>query len=306
MDHRSSLVDVEGIENPSGRPGHHMRSAVVDVDFFEALEQPILAGRDFDRADAGSSAKAAIVNSVFVERLLGGEDPIGRRLRLVRRNSAQEEPWLEIVGVVGHLGINMVNPEGDVGVYVPAAPGAIYPMRLAIRVTGDPESFVPTVRELVEEVDPTAMLSEPVRLSDIYQGDWYLVLLVAAGLAVLVVVLVVLAASGIFAMVSFSVSERTREIGIRNALGASRRRLALTILRRSLWQIGIGALIGTPLAWRVFLEFQEFNGGASSGMAFVRALVCGVSVVLLIGLFSCLAPARRALRIDPSEALRSE
>jgi hypothetical protein len=310
MDHRSRLIDVEGIESSSGKPGRYMRTAVVDVEFFEALDQPILAGRDFDRADVGEPLKAVIVNTEFVERILGGENPIGRRLRLLERAGlsvrGQDAPWAEIVGVVGHLGMNIVNPEGEIGVYLPAAPGAIYPMRLGIHLSGAPESFVPTLRELVEEVDPAAVLAEPVRLSEVYQGDWYLVMLIAGGLAVLVVVLVALAASGIFAMVSFSVSERTREIGIRNALGASRRSLALTILRRSLWQIGIGALIGTPLAWRAFLEFQELSGGASGGMAFVWALACSVSVVLVIGLFSCLAPARRALRIDPSEALRSE
>lgn len=162
------------------------------------------------------------------------------------------------------------------------------------------------LRELVAEVDPTAVLAPPVVLSEVYQGDWYLQLGIVGGLGLLVVVLVALAASGIYAMMSFSVSERTREIGIRTALGAGRGSVVVTILRRSLLQIGVGALVGVPLAGRLFFAVQEDGGRTSAGSAFLWALAFGVGVVTLVGLFSCLAPARRVLSIQPSEALRAE
>ena len=158
-----------------------------------------------------------------------------------------ESPWHEIIGVVGHLGINIVNPEGDVGVYLPVSPGGIYPLQLGLHIGASPESFTPRLREIAAEVNPDAILGTPTRLSRIYQGDWYLMVAVTGGLGLLVVILIALAASGIYAIMSFSVSERTREIGIRTALGTPRRSLVITVLRRSLAQIGAGALLGMPM-----------------------------------------------------------
>ena len=130
-------------------------------------------------------------------------------------------------------------------------------------------------------------------LSDVYQGDWYLMVAVAGGLALLVGVLLAMAIIGIYAMLSFSVSERTREIGIRSALGASKLALVSAILRRSLVQIGLGALIGLPVAGLVVFELTGKAGQARSpvGMAAVGALGLAAGVVLIVGVFSCLAPA---------------
>jgi hypothetical protein len=200
-----------------------------------------------------------------------------------------------------------VNPEGDAGLYVPAAPGDIYPVQLGIHVGEDATSLAPRVREIALEVDPNVILGPPVALADVHQGDWYIMLLVTGGLALLVVILVALAASGIYAIMSFAVSERTREIGIRTALGARRSSIVFTILRRSLTQIGLGALLGMPLAARIFLEFQEWtDDSASASRAVLLALALAVCTVTLVGLLSCVGPTRRALGIEPSEALRAD
>jgi len=207
--------------------------------------------------------------------------------------------------VVGHLGVNLVNPDGDHAVYVLGAPGAIAPLRFGIHLAGEPEAFAPRLREIVAEVDRSLILADPVPLSDVYQGDWYLMLLVSGGLALLVVFLVALAASGIYAMMSFSVSERTREIGIRTALGAKRMGLVMTVARRSLMQIGIGALVGLPLAARLFYELHTVSEGRPSAVGSVAAgLALAAAVVTVVALFSCVAPVRRALSIQPNEALR--
>lgn len=130
---------------------------------------------------------------------------------------------------------------------------------------------------------------------------------VIAGLGLLVGILVALAASGIYAMMSFSVSERTREIGIRTALGASRRELVLTIMRRSLVQLGVGGLLGIPLAtWLVGQIADDGAGVAATGGAVLVSIGLALGVVALVAVLSCAAPTRRALGIEANEALRAE
>ena len=122
----------------------------------------------------------------------------------------------------------------------------------------------------------------------------------ALGAVVLLGILLLLAASGIYAIMSFSVVERTREIGIRLSLGARSGSIAFTVLRRALMQLGLGVLFGMPLAAWLFLELQAGSTAQASG----TALAVGVGVVVLIGSVACTAPTLRALRITPTEAMR--
>jgi putative ABC transport system permease protein len=307
MDHEALGVDVEGGTafddlDLFDRLNRFVATAKVDVDFFAALDQPILVGRDFDRADLVDDARPVIVNTSFVDRLLDGRNPIGRRIRLLTGRDDEEAPWHEIVGVVKPLGTNLALPEYDQAIYLPAAPGEIYPLRLAVHLDGSPEAFTPRLRQIVNEIDPGAVIVEPAALNRVYPGEWYLVVATTTGIAILVVILMAMAASGIYAIMSFAVSERTREIGIMIALGAKRGSIVLKVARRSLVQIGLGALLGMPLAGWLF-QVAEMGDGAtdvSVGVAFGTA----VAVVGLIGLLSCLSPMRRALRIEPTEALR--
>lgn len=307
MDHRAVPVEVEGIERAGDFPGWWVRSARVDIDFFEGLGHHALVGRSFDAADLETPVRPVIVNTVFVDRILAGQDAVGRRLRILRSSPGTEGPWMEIVGVVGHLGVSMVNPQGAEAVYLPAAPGEIQPIQVGIRVANGPETLAPRLRDIVAEVDPTAVVGSPVLLSDVRQGDWYIMVAIAAGLGLLVGVLVVLAVSGIYAIMSFSVSERTREIGIRRALGAPRQLIVATILRRSLIQIGLGALIGLPFAARVYYEFGgSIPGETSPIVAALVATSLAAGMVTVVAVLSCLVPMRRVLAVRASEALRAE
>ena len=258
MDHRSRVVEVDGAPPlGEGGRGRWVRVARIDADFFQQLGAPILLGRDFDRADTEVEVRPVIVNSLFVEELLAGDEPIGRRVRFPTSREGADAPWHEIVGVVEHLGVNTVSRNGDPGVYFVAPRGGIHPVQVGIRVGPNPLGYAPRLREIVAEVDPTAIVGTPVPLGRVQQGDWYLSIGITAGIVLLVGVLVVLAASGIHAIMAFSVSERTREIGIRSALGAGRHALLRTILRRALVQLGAGALLGVPLAAWFLLQFQD-------------------------------------------------
>ena len=305
MEHQSAPFEVDGVDHSPDAPQQWVRMAHVDVGFFEALGHRVVTGRDFTNADLESGRRTAIVNTAFVTRALEGKDVIGRRVRFPARKGT-EPAWYEIVGVVGHLGVNMVNAEKGAAVYLPASPGSINPMWIGIHANVAPLSFVPRIREIMDKVAPDFVMGEVTVLSEVHQGDWYLIVGVAAGLIVLVGVLVALAASGIYAMLSLSVSERTREIGIRTALGAQRRAVVLMILKRSLVQIGIGALFGLPLAARVVHLTIGSTAGQSPLMSVLLAVGLAASLVLIVGVISCTIPTRRVLAVEATEAMRSD
>jgi predicted permease len=304
MEHRSVPFEVDGVDRSADAPRQWVRMARVDVGFFEALGRHVVTGRDFTRADLDSSRRTVIVNTAFVTHALDGKSFVGRRVRLARSDA--DSAWYDIVGVVEHLGVNMVNADKGAAVYLPAAPGSINPMWLGIHATVSPMSLAPRVRAIAARVAPDFAMGEVTVLSNVHQGDWYLMIGVATGLLVLVGVLIALAASGIYAMLSLSVSERTREIGIRTALGAQRHAVVLMILRRSLVQMGIGALLGLPIAARVVHLTVGSTGNQSPLTSTLMALGMAAGLVLVVGAISCTIPTRRVLAVEASEAMRAD
>jgi hypothetical protein len=202
--------------------------------------------------------------------------------------------------------VNIVNPDRGEAVYLPAALGTINPMQLAVHAAVPPATLTGRVRELATAVDPELVMGKTAVLSDVRQGDWYLVMGVAAGLVVLVGVLIALATSGLYAMLSLSVSERTREIGIRAALGASRYALLMTILKRSLVQIALGAAIGLPIAARSVFELTATSTGGAGWQSMGVGLGLSAGIVALVALSSCLVPTRRILAIEAREAMHAD
>jgi predicted permease len=310
MEHRSRPYELEGVERGQDAPLRWTRVARVDVDYLGALGTPISSGRDFTRSDVIDGSHVAIVNTAFVQRALEGKDPIGRRVRFPTTSNsgnAENSAWYEIVGVVGPLGVNVLNPDRGEAVYLPAALGTINPMQIAVHTAMPPANLTGRVRELAMAVDPELVMGKASPLSDVRQGDWYLVMGLAGGLIALVGVLIALATSGLYAMLSLSVSERTREIGIRSALGASRQKLLMTILKRTVVQIGLGALIGLPIAARAVFELTGTHDATGSALQSTAAgLGLSAGIVLLVALSSCLVPTRRILAIQASEAMRAE
>jgi len=307
MDHRSRPYELGNADASSEDNSRWVRSVNADVNYFTALDAPMLQGRNFERSDADSGARVIIVNTAFVTQALGGGEAIGRRVRFPSNANASEAQWYEIIGVVGHLGVNVMNAERGEAVYVPAAPGRLNPVRIAVRSATPPAQFIGRAREIARDVNPDIVIEKAAVLSDLRQADWYLVMGVALGLIVLATVLIALATSGLYAMLSLAVSERTREIGIRSALGASRRSLLLTILKRPLMQMGFGALLGLPLAARFVFELSTTPGGDGSTVGAVGvALALTLGIVLFVALSSCLVPMRRILGIEASVAMRAE
>jgi predicted permease len=306
MDHPTRLMEVEQSEASSLGP-LKVRTARIAVGFLKELNQPLVAGRGFDSRDLQENARTVIVNTTFAQRAFGSGNPIGRRVRETTSDRAVVGPWLEIVGVVGHLGLHALTPSQDDGVYLPVAEGDVNPMRLAVWVRGDPSALVPRVHELTRSVDSDAVVATAAPLDEMFEGDWYFLRAMVVGVAVLVGVLLSLAASALYAILSLVVTQRTREIGIRVALGADRWGIAREVARRAIVQIGIGVLIGLPFAGALSYEFLELTGSGSSVFgAVAMASVLGLSVMLLVSLTACTVPTLRALRIAPIDALRRD
>jgi predicted permease len=296
------------VEDPVGAAESNVRltgSVPVDIEYFSAFGVPLLAGRTFDRNDAVEGATAAIVNRAFVDEYFAGGAALGRRFREMTPGADEESeagPWFEVVGLIE----NMLRPSGRGRRASPRAYHAMAlgtePLELAARTRGiGPADIAPRVREIAAEIAPGYELwSTPMHMR--YAGDpaELRFILLMVGLATLSVLL--LSAAGISAMMSFAVTQRQREVGIRTALGATRRQVIASIFSRSTRQLGIGLVIGASGA--AFLD--RLAGGDILGGEVGPLLALVAAIMLLSGLLATLGPARRALRIQPMDALREE
>ena len=174
MDHPVRLMDVDhdaaAVAAVAGP--FKVRTARIAIDFFDELDQPLVAGRGFDSRDLEKDAGTIIVNTTFAQRAFGSTNPIGRRVRQATPDRTPVGPWLEIVGVVGHMGVHALTPSQDDGVYLPLAAGDVNPVRLAIWVRGDPAVLAPRVHELARAIDPNAIVAMPIPLDEMFEGDW--------------------------------------------------------------------------------------------------------------------------------------
>jgi predicted permease len=274
------------------------RSTLVQVSrgFFPAFGSSVVVGRDFNSADF-ENRRAMLVNQSFVRHVLGQRNPIGQRIRIVSGEIDRYagKDWYEIVGVVKDFGWQLDRPEEQSAMYQPRLPSASAGLSLAVRVR-DPDAFSMRLRSLAAEIDPTIRLTDVQPLTQVGGGEaktnWALTSV--AWLISFIVLL--LSATGIHSLMSFTVTRRTREIGIRAALGAGQGRIVAGIFSRAFLQIGAGVVVGSGLAALLGIE----------SVRDVLILLSADGLMLVVGLTACAVPLRRALRIDPTEALRSE
>jgi predicted permease len=299
----ATLVEVEPLPGVSPAAPQPAPFAAVSERFFQVLEADLRAGRFFEAADYGPGAPpVAIVNEPFVQKFFGGAPPVGRRFRTVGSNA--HRAWHLIVGVVPDLGLSVGDPSFAAGYYVPLDPEEAGDVYLAMRVAGDPVAFATPLRRALLARDPQLVINRMERLEDVASEDrlffrWFSVALVGLG-----VVTLVLALAGVYAMMSLVVTRRTREIGIRVALGATSVRVVGTIVGRAAWLVAFGGAIGCGLAVlsldaRAILVSRLGDGGPWTLPAVVALLVGS-------GLAATWMPLQRALRVRPAEALRAE
>ena len=196
----------------------------------------------------------------------------------------------------------MAHRARDPGVYLPVVMDSTGPLYMAVHARGDPMLLVPRVRAIATAVDPALRLSEIQRVDEVSSELLWFISLWIRITVLLTAIALLLSLAGIYAVMSFTVARRTREIGIRVALGASARTMVASIFRRPLTQVGIGVALGSAVGGLLFLEVG--SGKVSPGG--VALVVVYAAIILCVCLLACIVPTRRALRVEPMEALRAE
>ena len=266
--------------------------------YFETLKTPVLTGREFDRRDTVHSPRVAIVGEALARRLWPQEGPIGATLLI---NSAPHQ----VVGLVKDVLLTSRAEDTQPWVYVPFWQNpAQVDSRLCIRVAGDPSAMLPALVREVNHVDPDVPIAETITLPTQMAG-WIRPLRVSAtfiGYAAALAVL--LTAIGLYGTLAFTVARRTKEIGIRMALGAARARVLVLIVREGMTVVLIGAIAGLGLAAAgTQLVTHLLYGSATADWLFY----CGAAVMVsIVGLCASLMPARRAAGVEPLVALRHD
>jgi putative ABC transport system permease protein len=296
-DAHSGNLEIEGRAMPRGE----LLTALVNIispSYFHALRIPLISGRNFTPYDDGSAPRVVIVDEVFARRYFGQEDPVGHRIRII------DGSWYSIVGVVRstrHLPLTTA-PSGEF--FVSYLQHPIYSMTLVVHATSDPASLAAAVRSKVQEVDPdqavfdVATMEERLSQAVAPQRFNALVLGIFAGVAL------ILAGVGVYGVMSYSVTRRTHEIGIRRALGAQQHDVMRLVLRRGagLALAGITLGLGGALALTRFLSSLLYGVTVRDPLTFVA-----VSLILAgVALMANYIPARRAAKVDPMVALRYE
>ena len=303
MLHAGARFEVEGDEAPPTY-GYNVRTASIDADFFSALHAPVLAGRDFALSDlaAGRETRGravAIVNTSFVSQVLRGRSPVGRRVRQVAQDVEHPPgPWIEIVGLVRDLGISGTD---GVGLYRPLALDATT-MHVAVHVSGAPEAFGNRLRMVADRVEPTLRVYDLMPLDRVGADQALESQYLSRVLAVLSGVALLLSLMAIYAVMAFTVVQRTREIGTRVALGANRWRVIAAIARRPLGQIGLGIGVGGA-----FVPLMSGSLFESTPTPIESILMAAYAMVMLaVCLSACVVPIRCALGLQPSQVLRAD
>jgi predicted permease len=296
---------VEVIEIDEGTAGarrvsrYVFRANRVDQAFFAVFEARLLAGRTFDGGDFGA-AGTAIVDQTFVRQVLGDGNALGRRVRPAPAPGSDAGPWYEIVGIVADRPAN--TSQGRI--YVPLLPGARgpgSPIHLALHAGHDPAAMSRRLQEIGTSLDETLRLDDVRRLDEVHSETQMFSNLTTSALAIVTLSVLLLSAAGLYALMSFTVARRRREIGIRTALGARPGRMLAGIFARSLWQIAAGVVVGVAAA---LVLHRSLNVEGLGGWHIPGILPAAAVFIMIIGLLSAAGPARRAVRVNPTEALR--
>ena len=276
--------------------------AAVGPGYHEAFGARIMAGRALQAADAGapngSVVVPVVVNEAFVRVV--GRNPVGARVRTLQRGSEREQgPWREIVGVVSDLWTVPADWSGAAYIYSAGSTAELDPVVVAVRVAGDAAPLAPRAAALARQIDAglqlrdIATLQETVARQQVLGGN-------VGGFVVAGILLgsLVFSAAGLYALMAVAVQRRTREIGIRIALGANPRRVLRTVFARAGRQLGGGIIAGNSL-----ILFLAWRADSLTADLLVSSVITSV-IMAAVGVLACAAPARRALRIQPTEALR--
>jgi len=296
-----NAFEIEGRAVEPGAPPPRALPPTVHADYFRLLGIPLLYGRPFGPEDSLDSTRVVIVSQEFARRYFAGGDPAGKRLRW--RGSKPDAPWFQVVGVVGDVREDGMDRPPQPYVYWPEKQSE-FAGYLALRGRSDPMKLLPLVRRAVRNADPHATIYRPRRMADVVRDSTWRLNYSAMLLGGLAGLSLLLAVVGVYGVLSFSVRERTQEIGVRMALGGARPQILGMVLKHGLSLAGAGVALGLGAAALVTRFLKTLLYGVTP---LDLATFVAVAVALLGAAFlASYLPAERATRLQPMRALRHE
>ncbi len=290
----------DGFEMPRDRENFVSTMDTVDEGYFETIGVPILRGRGFLASDTAEAPRVAVVNEQFAKHYWPGADAVGKHIRLDKRAGAP----VEIVGVAETIKYRSGMEKPLDFVYLPLAQHPIPRMLLLVRSTGDPLPLVQPVKDIVRALDPNLPMLQTRSYEDLYRYNFVDGPGAAIkGVGTMGAVGLLLAIAGLYGVVAYNVSRRTREIGIRMALGAGSRDVLRLVMGQGLVLVGMGTAIGLAMSFGVERLLNSLFNTGGVDIAVYLAVAPSMVVVTMLAAY---VPARRAARIAPTQALRYE
>jgi putative ABC transport system permease protein len=298
-------MDTFSIEGRPRRERDQLQSAIVETttpSYFGILNIGLRSGRTLTDADGADTMPASVISASLAQRYFSGENPLGKHIKIGGEDSTR--PWMTVVGVVNDVHYSWINKEEVPTLYRAVGQSPPYYTTIVVRTPGDPLQLVSAVRSQVTALDPNLPLYNIKPMDRLITESIVGIAYVAAMMAVLGVIALVLASVGVFGVMSYSVSERAHEIGIRMSLGAQTRDILRMVLRSGMTLTVLGLAIGLPIAFALAraLAALLFGVEAADPFSFI-----GLPLILAtVAALACYLPARRASRLDPLKALRYE
>lgn len=274
----------------------------ISPNYFRLMNIGLRGGRELSESDRDTTPPVAVISQNVVRRYFQGENPLGKKLKIGKADA--DSPWMTIVGIVDDVHYTWVDKQEYPTIYRSYRQAPPFYNSLVLRTDGDPTTFIPAVRSAVAAVDPNLPLYNVLPFNKVITNSIVGIAYVAAMMAILGLIALVLASVGIYGVMSYSVGERTHEIGVRMAMGATSKDVQRLILQNGLFLTIVGMAIGLPMALGIAYALSSllFGVKVADPFAFVGLplLLAGVATV------ACYLPARRAVRMDPLTALRYE
>lgn len=300
LNNSNDAIYVEGKPIPRAADAPLAYDFTISPDYFRTMQTHLVAGREFDARDKQDGKRVAIVNTVFVEQLMDGGNPLGRHF-----STGPKGKPIEIVGVVETGKYFSLNEPKKTAFFGPLELWYSSNAALVARPRGiSTDSALRSIQQVVREIDPSVSLFSTGTLEDRLSVALFPARIAAMTLSAFGILAVVLAGTGIYGVMAYSVSRRTREIGIRMAIGATQAQVLTTVARRAATVIGTGLIVGLAVALAAGRLLERILYGVTPSDPVTFAVV--FAMMLGIGALATFLPARRASRIDPIQALRQE
>jgi putative ABC transport system permease protein len=294
---------IQGAEAPQDGGVQDAAAFTTSAEYFETLRIPLVQGRFYDATDRAGGEAVVVINQAMARRFWGGRRALGARITL-GDPADPEARWLTVIGIAGDVRHERLSDQAYPQIYLPFEQGPIRSMVLAVRAEGDPGSVVPAIRRSLAGIDPDLPLANVTTLEERKAASLARPRVNAAVLGGFALAALVLAAVGIYGVVAYGVVQRTRELGIRMALGAGGGPLLRMVIRQGMTPVLAGMALGLAgsLAGGRVLRSLLFGVGPSDPVTFVAVTFFLVAVALA----AIYLPARRAARSDPMVALRND